>query len=103
MPLASIWLTAVSAHERASTIPKLHRANTMAWGLLKWGRCVVRVRSHWSKPAWQNIASLLAVVGHGTSHSMPLGGKLCHVSQKPPLMRGEGGEGLTQFRGRCAR
>src|SRR5256714_14804650 len=59
MPSASRLLTAVRAHERASAIPKLHRANTVAWGLLKGDRCCMIAVSHWSKPAWQNRASLL--------------------------------------------
>src|SRR5713101_3262411 len=88
MPLASIWLTAVRAHERASTIPKLHRAKTVAWGLLTWDRCCMIVVSHWSKPAWQNMASLLTVVGHCIPHSMPDGGKSYHlIFKKPPLVR----------------
>src|SRR5712691_4601736 len=74
-PLASKYLTAVRAHERANAIPKLHKTNTVAWGLLRWGRCGMIVVSHWSKPAWQNMASLLAVVGPYTPHSMPQGGK----------------------------
>src|SRR5713101_6848732 len=88
MPLASSRLTAVRAHERASTIPKLHIANTVAWGLLKWDRWCMIVVSHWSKPAWQNMASLLAVVGSGIPHSMPQGGKSYHlIFKKPPLVR----------------
>jgi len=31
---------------RASTIPRLHTANTAAWGLLKWGRWVVTTSVH---------------------------------------------------------
>ena len=38
LPVASRRLTAVRAHERARTIPKLHSAHTVAWGLLKWDR-----------------------------------------------------------------
>src|SRR6266446_757147 len=69
-------------------MPKLHRTNTVAWGLLKWERCCMIVVSHWSKPAWQNMASLLAVVGSGIPHSMPQGGKSYHlISKKPPLVR----------------
>src|SRR2546428_13639168 len=47
------------------------------------------VVSHWSKPAWQNMASLLAVVvGYRTPHSMPYGGKFHHlIFKKPPLVR----------------
>src|SRR2546425_2621101 len=86
MPSASRLLTALKAHERASTIPKLHRANTVACGLLKEDRCCMIVVSHWSKPAWQNMASLLAVVvGYRTPHSMPYGGKFHHlIFKKPP-------------------
>src|SRR5438132_4907868 len=87
MPVANRWLTALKAHERASTIPKLHRAKTVAWGLLKWDRCCMIVVSHWSKPAWQNMASLLTVVGHCIPHSMPYGGKSYHlIFKKPPLV-----------------
>src|SRR5712692_2175127 len=46
------------------------------------------VVSHWSKPAWQNMASLLSVVGCRISHSMPQGGKSYHlIVKKPPLVR----------------
>src|SRR6266436_393881 len=69
-------------------MPKLHRAKTVAWGLLRSGRCCMIVVSHWSKPAWQNMASLLAVVGQDTPHSMPQGGKSYHlIFKKPPLVR----------------
>ncbi len=44
---------------------------TVAWGLLKGDRwCMIVVR-HWSKPAWQNMAFLLMVVGLCTPHNMP--------------------------------
>jgi hypothetical protein len=39
-------LTALSAHDRAKTIPKLHKAKTLACGLLKWGMCVVTTVVH---------------------------------------------------------
>src|SRR5207302_2814574 len=52
-------------------MPKLQRAKTVACGLLRWDRCCIIVVSHWSKPAGQNMASLLVVVGLRTSHSMP--------------------------------
>src|SRR5207249_1395923 len=65
--------------------------NTVAWGLLKCDRCCMIVVSHWSKPAWQNMASLLAVVGSGIPHSMPQGGKPYHlIFKKPPLVRALG-------------
>src|SRR4029450_8852210 len=97
MPSASKWLTALSAHERVSTIPKLHRANTVAWGLLRGDRwCMIVVR-HWSKPAWQNMAFLLMVVGLWTPYNMPEGGKADHpIFKKPPLVRGGGRGGRRQ-------
>src|SRR5438445_8028194 len=52
-------------------MPKLQRAKTVACGLLRWDRCCIIVVSHWSKPAGQNMASLLVVMGFRTSHSMP--------------------------------
>src|SRR5207302_9153892 len=52
-------------------MPKLQRAKTVACGLLRWDRRCIIVVSHWSKPAGQNMASLLVVVGFRTSHSMP--------------------------------
>src|SRR6266545_6191155 len=101
MPSASRLLTALRAHERASTIPKLHKANTVAWGLLRSGRCCMIVVSHWSKPAWQNMASLLSVVGQDTPHSMPQGGKSYHlIFKKPPLVRG-GAPGVRSHRHRA--
>ena len=85
-PLASKGLTALRVHERASTIARLHKANTVAWGLLRWGRCCMRVVSHGSKPAWQTMASLLAVVGHCIPHTMPSGGKsITYFSKNLPL------------------
>lgn len=73
--VASRLLTAGRAHERASTMPKLHRANTVAWGLLQCDRCCMIVVSHWLQPAWKNMASLLRVVGPCIPHTMPSGGK----------------------------
>src|SRR4029453_6096569 len=74
-------------------MPKLHSANTVAWGLLKGARCGMMVVRHWSKPAWQNMTSLLMVVGLCTPHTMPYGGKSLHlIFNKPPLVRGERGE-----------
>src|SRR5262245_60617430 len=41
---------------------------------------------HWSKLAWQNMASLLAVVGLCTPHNMPEGGKpITYFSKNLPL------------------
>lgn len=33
--------TLVKAQERARTMPKDHRAKTVAWGLLRWGKALV--------------------------------------------------------------
>src|SRR2546428_11540275 len=71
-------------------------ANTVAWGLLKGDRWCMIVVCHWLKPAWQNMASLLSVVGSGIPHSMPQGGKSYHlIFKKPPLVRGCWGGGAA--------
>jgi hypothetical protein len=57
------------------TMPKRHRANTVAWGWLQGDRSGLIVVRHGSKPVGQNMASLLGVVGYGAPHHMPLGGK----------------------------
>jgi hypothetical protein len=41
----------------------------VACGLLKGDRWCMIVVSHWSKPVWQNMASLLVVVGSATSYN----------------------------------
>src|SRR5262249_24086380 len=47
---------------------------------------------HWSKPAWQNMTSLLMVVGICTPPNMPYGGKSLHlIFNKPPLVSPGGG------------
>ena len=79
---ATMALTAVREHERASTMPRLHRANTVAWGLLNWGKCCMIVVCPWSTLAWQCMAFLLGTVGSRTPHNMPQGGKPCHISTK---------------------
>src|SRR4029450_10915721 len=56
-------LTAVSAQERASTMPRLHRAKTVACGLLKWGKCVWIMVVHSVTRGWQDIRILLGVMG----------------------------------------
>jgi hypothetical protein len=61
--VANRGLTAVSAHERASTIPRRHNAHPVAWDVLKWGKCCMIVVRHWSTLAWQCMASLLGLVG----------------------------------------
>src|SRR5215831_2317045 len=88
MPSASRLLTTLRAHERASPIPKLHQANTVAWGLLRRNKCCMIVVSHWSKPAWQNMASLL--IGCGSLHTpqYALRREVNHLLvKKPPLVR----------------
>src|SRR5437870_11059516 len=72
-------------------MPKLQRAKTVACGLLRWDRCCIIVVSHWSKPAGQNMASLLVVVGFRTSHSMPKEESHVIFSKNLPL-KGAGGE-----------
>src|SRR4029450_10329424 len=56
-------LTAVNAQERASTMPRLHRAKTVACGLLKWGKCVWIIVVHSVTRGWQDIRILLGVMG----------------------------------------
>src|SRR4029450_10173842 len=56
-------LTAVNAQERASTIPRLPRAKTVACGLLKWGRRVWMMVVHAVTRGWQDIGILLGVMG----------------------------------------
>ena len=78
--------TSGPAPSRSSTRP-----STVAWGLLKGDRCCMIVVRHWSKPAWQNMASLLSVVGHRIPHNMPSGGKsITYFSKNLPLKGGEG-------------
>src|SRR2546421_3238556 len=77
-------------------MPKLQRAKTVACGLLRWDRCWIIVVSHWSKPAGQNMASLLVVVGFRTSHSMPKEESHVIFSKNLPLKAREcpGSQGL---------
>jgi len=44
------------------------------------------VVSHWSKAAWQNMASLLTVVGPCIPHTMPYGGKSITYFSKNRLL-----------------
>src|SRR6266851_2535374 len=64
------------------------KAKTVACGLLRWDRCCIIVVSHWSKPAWQNMASLLSSCGFWHFPQYAKGGKPCHFFEKPPLVRG---------------
>src|SRR5437870_12930482 len=83
-------------------MPKLQRAKTVACGLLRWDRCCIIVVSHWSKPAGQNMASLLVVVGFRTSHSMPKEESHVIFSKnlplKAPARAGHGAEGGQRAR-----
>src|SRR2546423_918576 len=99
MPLANQGLTALRAHERASTMPKLHRAKTVAWGLRNWARGCLMVVRHGSTPAWQNMPSLLLGVGLCTPHHMPSGGKaITYFSKNLPLSASPGGKYMQNGR-----
>src|SRR5712691_6183246 len=64
-------------------------AHTVAWGWLRSASCGLLVVRHGSQPAWQTMASLLAVVGPYTPHSLPQGGQSYQlIVTKPPLVRG---------------
>src|SRR5438093_9413808 len=86
-------------------MPKLQRAKTVACGLLRWDRCCIIVVSHWSKPAGQNMASLLVVVGFRTSHSMPKEESHVIFSKNLPLKGQDpgGGPGAGEVLGGVAR
>jgi hypothetical protein len=56
-------LTAVNAQERASTMPRLHRAKTVACGLLKWGKWIWMIMVHSVTREWQDIGILLGGMG----------------------------------------
>src|SRR5882724_4336855 len=56
-------LTAVHAQERASTIPRLHSAKTVACGLVKGGKCVWIMVVHSVTRGWQDLRILLGVMG----------------------------------------
>src|SRR2546426_11330990 len=80
-------------------MPKLQRAKTVACGLLRWDRCCIIVVSHWSKPAGQNMASLLVVVGFRTSHSMPKEESHVIFSKNLPLKAPDRSGGRLRFPG----
>src|SRR5215475_11887686 len=44
-------------------MPRLHRAKTVACGLLKWGKCVWIMVVHSVTRGWQDIRILLEVMG----------------------------------------
>src|SRR5262249_35175735 len=56
-------LTAVNAQERARPIPRLHRAKTVACGLVKWGRWAWMIVVHSVTRGWQDIGILLGGMG----------------------------------------
>src|SRR5215813_2330728 len=56
-------LTAVNAQERANTMPRLHRARTVACGLVKWGKWARIMVVHSVTRGWQDIRILLGVMG----------------------------------------
>jgi hypothetical protein len=82
-PSAKKALTAVRAHERASTRPRLHRAKPVAWVWLRWGTWVMMVKRQGSNVSWQNMAFLLVVADGEISRSMPQGGESNQPAQKP--------------------
>src|SRR5467141_4771998 len=54
-------------------MPRLHRAKTVAWGLLKWGRCAWMVCVHSVTRGWQDILLLLGCMGYMATHTTPAG------------------------------
>src|SRR5215813_2603512 len=56
-------LTAVNAQERANTMPRLHRARTVACGLVKWGKWARIMVVHSVTRGRQDIRILLGVMG----------------------------------------
>src|SRR6266436_4693755 len=54
-------------------MPRLHRAKTVAWGLLKWGRCAWIVCVHSVTRGWQDILFLLGCMGYMATHTTPAG------------------------------
>src|SRR5712691_5121060 len=69
-------LTAVNAQERASTIPRLQRAKTVACGLLKWGKCAWMVSVHSVTRGWQDIRFLLGCMEYMAIHTTPEGRRI---------------------------
>src|SRR5438876_250036 len=54
-------------------MPRLHRAKTVAWGLLKWGMCAWMVCVHSVTRGWQDIRFLLGCMGYIATHTTPAG------------------------------
>src|SRR5262249_40462808 len=62
-------LTAVNAQERANTIPRLHKAKTVACGLVKCGKRGWRIAGHSITRGWQDKRFLLRCMGYMTTHT----------------------------------
>src|SRR5262245_30575920 len=54
-------------------MPRLHRAKTVACGLLKWGMCAWMVSVHSVTRGWQDIRFLLGCMGYIAIHTTPEG------------------------------
>src|ERR1700704_2864777 len=54
-------------------MPRLHRAKTVAWGLLKWGMCAWMICVHSVTRGWQDIRFLLGCMGYIATHTTPAG------------------------------
>jgi hypothetical protein len=96
-------VTAVKAQERASTIPKLHKANTVACGLLNTGKCILIIAVHSTIRLWLDIVALLGSLGYTDTLSMARGGWSCHgpFSQFPKNLPQKGGLGDRKPHGIC--
>src|SRR5882672_5283467 len=88
-------VTAVKAEERASPMPKLHKANTVAWGLLNAGRWVLIIAVHSMIRLWLDIVALLGLLGFTDTLSMAHGGLSGHGPsiQFPKNLPQKGGAG----------
>src|SRR5207249_11295286 len=54
-------------------MPRLHRAKTVACGVLKWGMCAWMVIVHSVTRGWQDILFLLGCMGYMATHITPEG------------------------------
>src|SRR6185312_11711361 len=71
-------LTAVSAHDCASTMPTLHSASTRTWGRLSCGSACCSSSAHWYTCSWQDIAVLLGAPDLPTHVRIPRCRGSCH-------------------------
>jgi hypothetical protein len=104
-------LTAVNAQERAITIPRLHKAKTVACGLVKEGKRVWIIVVHSVTRGWQDILFLLGCMGymatHITSdgrHVLPLcieGRNIIGSKTYPRKPLGRGRQRKEKTNGRC--